>query len=456
MKQSELLSSFGYNPNEWVILTKETIDKFELPTKPLYQVHSYGIVSGLGKKEFGQDSRIVKKEFILKNYPDFDFESNLALNELERSLSKNTTKKEDTEEASKESVSTEPQPQSKTEPPQVDPVVSQEKESTEEEKQAERDRQQEIYSQRSKLLTALGMFFDFRVLSFVHPQSKDLKIHQDDIFKMEDEAFETLTNNIQVRLGVLTPTAETEKGKEEDPLTTKEAFKPSVDNVVDTTETNSIVPENTTNKDEAIKEEDVDEPDPKEEVEEIKTALPEKIPVGEPLKKDNLEDTNKGLFHYFNKSPFEQLNISLNKFNNKEINVIVRVSNFSLDKAFDNLPPISIKATPEELDASFVSLIANPISQAASAMSSADEFIKALEAAKKKTKAKEETQKKIKDALEKANKFYQKEDFDLNKSGNTAIKKYNEVLSLDPDNIDAKSKIEEIENKLKESQNKLV
>lgn len=142
---------------------------------------------------------------------------------------------------------------------------------------------------------------------------------------------------------------------------------------------------------------------------------------------------------------FDQLTVTINMKNPKKFSVIVKPSNFSGDSAFDDIQPLLLSGTVEELDEGFFKAIGNPLQKVSGLMANAKSFIEEAEAKEKETKAKKAEQEELKKDLEKAKKFYEKDGFDLKKSGATALKKFDLILEKDPKNTEAleyKNKIE--------------
>ena len=164
--------------------------------------------------------------------------------------------------------------------------------------------------------------------------------------------------------------------------------------------------------------------------------------------------TQKGFFSELAGYGFQQLNISITKHDNDEdFTVIVKPNNFSGDSAYDVIPPLQIKGNMVELDLEFFNLIGKPLTEVHGLMSNAQTFIDSMKLKEAETKAKAAEKKKLEDLLKKADKFYDKDDFDYKKSAKTAIKKYSELVAIAPKSTEGKKaqeKIDLINNKLKE------
>lgn len=158
--------------------------------------------------------------------------------------------------------------------------------------------------------------------------------------------------------------------------------------------------------------------------------------------------SKNGFFSQLNELAFQQLNISVNKLKNGKFSLVVKPNNFSDDPAYDNLRPLTVSGTPEELDKEFINAIQKPLEVVNGLMLDAESYLKELKEAEKKTKAAEALKKKIDKAVTDAEK-YQKDKFDAEKKSSvtTATKKWNEVLELDSENKKAKEALKDIQTK---------
>jgi PRTRC genetic system protein E len=153
-----------------------------------------------------------------------------------------------------------------------------------------------------------------------------------------------------------------------------------------------------------------------------------------------------GFFSSLSKLGFQQLNLSVNRLEDDKLNVIVKPQNFSGDPAFDEIRPLNITGTAQELEEGFFEAVGRPLQKVAGMMTNAKTFLDDLAEQEKKTKAAEAKQKKVKDLVDKAKKYHDDKDFDPSKtvSFNTATKKWQAVLELDPENKDAKEGMEKL------------
>ncbi len=141
-----------------------------------------------------------------------------------------------------------------------------------------------------------------------------------------------------------------------------------------------------------------------------------------------------------------QINFSMSILDREKEKVVVLVTlkNFSGDKALDNIPPIKLKGTLKEVSENFFKVIEEPIRETNYLMNNVKEYLKELKNKAEKTKIEKEKKEKEKKLVETAEKFTSKEDFDIKKSLKTAVKKWQDVLSLNSKNkkaIDALEKL---------------
>jgi len=112
------------------------------------------------------------------------------------------------------------------------------------------------------------------------------------------------------------------------------------------------------------------------------------------------------------------------------------------DPAAEQLIPLNLKGSPQELDSGFIEAIRSPVQKSMSLMSNMAEYEKSAEKASKESKAekdrKDNTAKYIREAesAEKANKYKE------------AIATYTKALELNPNNLKIKQKISTLKMKL--------
>ncbi len=152
---------------------------------------------------------------------------------------------------------------------------------------------------------------------------------------------------------------------------------------------------------------------------------------------------------------FDQIDVTFKSLKDGNVLVTVKPHNFSGDPAYDNLRPLKIEGTPEELDEDFVELIQKPAEQQRDKMAEAKSYIDEINEAEKKTKAKKELQEKVKKEITAAEKITSAEDYDLKKDGPKAIKKYEKALEIDPSNKDASKMISQIRKEINNASSSL-
>lgn len=147
---------------------------------------------------------------------------------------------------------------------------------------------------------------------------------------------------------------------------------------------------------------------------------------------------------------FQQLNFTLQRLDNDKITVVMNPKNFSGDPAYDELSPLTLTGTVEEMDAEFFKAITPVVEKRAGIMADAKKFIDELEAAEKKSKKEKAKKDEIKKLVEAAKKYHDVKDFDASNSSkkNTAKKKWEAVLELDPENKDALDGLETLRKQI--------
>lgn len=175
----------------------------------------------------------------------------------------------------------------------------------------------------------------------------------------------------------------------------------------------------------------------KEDNAEEKVEKSEKLFPIEQLEDPNnpLPETN-GFFSSLVGLGFQQLNIGITKDESGSLVVIVKPVNFSGDKALDQLRPLTLQATPEELDEGFFEAITPVMETTKNVMLDAKQYLDDLLEKKKATETAKAKAEQVKKLVAAAEKYHSKEDYDVTKTGtrNTTKKKWDAVLELDPEN----------------------
>ena len=142
----------------------------------------------------------------------------------------------------------------------------------------------------------------------------------------------------------------------------------------------------------------------------------------------------------------EMLSLNIRKSGNEMVVIVLpRVENVK-DPAAEQLIPLNLKGTPEELDAGFIEAIKIPVTKSTGLMTNMAEYEKSTEKAQQESKAEKARQdtvnKQIKDAeaLEKAGKFKE------------ALTAYTKVFEMDKKNIKIQLKINALKLKLNGNQ----
>jgi len=161
-----------------------------------------------------------------------------------------------------------------------------------------------------------------------------------------------------------------------------------------------------------------------------------------------LEKKKIGFFSILCGFGFQQLSIAINKIGDDKLNVIVKPQNFSGDPAYDTLKPLSLNGTIEEIDAGFFEAIGRPLEVVNGLMANAQSYIEDAKEQEKKTKANKAVADKLTKDFESAKKFYEKDDFDINKSAKTALNKFLKITAVDPKHKGANDCIKKINDEL--------
>lgn len=160
-------------------------------------------------------------------------------------------------------------------------------------------------------------------------------------------------------------------------------------------------------------------------------------------------------FEQLNSLAFDQINIVIKSKENGDIMVTVKPHNFSNDEAYDNLRPLRIEGTPQEIEDDFVELIQKPLGVVHDKMKEAKEYDDHIKELELNTKAKKDIKEKLDKGLESAKKIVESEDFDIEKDAKKAINKYEKVLDIDKNNSTAKSAIEKLKADLSKKSSNL-
>jgi len=142
----------------------------------------------------------------------------------------------------------------------------------------------------------------------------------------------------------------------------------------------------------------------------------------------------------------EMLSLNIRRSGNEMIVIVLpRVENVK-DPAAEQLIPLNLKGTPEELDAGFIEAIKSPVEKSTGLMTNMAEYEKSTEKARQESKAEKDRQdainKHVKDGetFEKAGKFKE------------ALNAYTKALELDKKNVKIQLKINSLKLKLNGSQ----
>ena len=136
------------------------------------------------------------------------------------------------------------------------------------------------------------------------------------------------------------------------------------------------------------------------------------------------------------------LSLNIRKSGNEMIVIVLpRVENVK-DPAADQLIPLNLKGSPQELDEGFIEAIKSPVTKSTGLLTNMAEYEKSAEKAREESKAEKDRQetinKNVKDAeaLEKAGKYRE------------ALNAYTKVFDMDKKNIKIQLKINSLKLKL--------
>jgi len=140
------------------------------------------------------------------------------------------------------------------------------------------------------------------------------------------------------------------------------------------------------------------------------------------------------------------LSMNIKKSGNEMVVVVLpRVENIN-DPAAEQLIPLNLKGTPEELDAGFIEAIKSPVEKSTALLTNLAEYEKSTEKAKQESKAEKDRQdainKQVKEAeaFEKAGKFRE------------ALNAYTKALESDKKNVKIQLKVNALKMKLNGNQ----
>jgi PRTRC genetic system protein E len=137
----------------------------------------------------------------------------------------------------------------------------------------------------------------------------------------------------------------------------------------------------------------------------------------------------------------ETLFINIRKTGDQLVVIVLPQSENVKDPAKDNLIPLNLKGSPEELDEKFIAVISEPVLKATTLMTNMGEYEKAAEKAAQESKAIKDKQELI------SNKLKEIETLEKDKKYAQALAVCRTTLELDPANVKIKLKFNFLQQK---------